>query len=173
MPVNRILSIVSGIRKWVTPITTSAGVGDALKPINTNASGVIDITLLPGGLANVIIAVASEALSAGDAVNLWDDAGTTKLRKADADGGVSKKTDGFVIAAFALGATATAYKDGSLTGLAGLTPGVDYFTSTAAGGITSDPSGYTAAGQAVQRVGKAQSASVLQIQIDSNPGENE
>lgn len=171
MAVNKILSLVAGLKRWVIPISTSAGAGDADKPIVTNAAGVVDITLLPGGLANTIIAQCSEDLAAGNAVNLWNDAGTTKLRKADADGGVSKKCDGFVISAYASGDSATAYKDGSITGLSGLTLGADYFLSTTAGGITADPSGYASSAQTIQHVGKAQSASVLQIQIDHDPGE--
>lgn len=174
MAVNRIWSIVSGVKKWVLPITTSAGAGDANKPVATNAAGVLDITLLPGGLANTIVAVCSEDLTAGNTVNLWNDSGTTKLRKADADGGNAKKADGFVISNYTTGDSVTAYKDGSITGLSGLTPGADYFQSTTAGGITTDTSGYTASGQLPgQHVGKAQSASVLQIQIDNDPGENE
>lgn len=169
MTVARILSLVGGLRKWVAPISTSAGAGDADKPVVTNASGQLDITLLPGGLANTIILEASEALTAGNLVNMWDDAGTAKLRKADADA-LAKKADGMVLSSFSSGATATAYKDGKITGLSGLTVGADYYLSTTAGGLTTDPSAYTSTGQIVQHVGKAETASVLQLQIDSDPG---
>jgi hypothetical protein len=152
MTVHKDMKLKAGLKTWVTPVSVSAGAGDADKSVVLNADGKLDVTLLPGGLANTIVALASENLAAGDAVNLWDDAGTAKLRKADADT-ISKKCDGFVIASVTSGASATAYKDGSVTGLSGLTVGADYFLSTTAGGITTDPSGYTTSGQTVQHVG--------------------
>ncbi|MNZ71546.1 hypothetical protein D3C78_899100 [compost metagenome] len=91
---------------------------------------------------------------------MYNDAGTVKVRKADA--ATLKAADGFVLEAVGSGANATVYPLGELNSqLTGLTPGGDYFLSTTApGGVqTSAPS---AAGQLYQRLGVAISATELQ-----------
>jgi len=165
-------ALVSGLKKWVTAIQTSAGVGDAGKIPALNSAGQLDITMFPSGLANTIIAPASEDLAAGDAVNLWDNAGTISLRKADATS-ASKRAHGFTLAAFLSGATATAYKDGAITGLSGLTKGAEYYLSTTPGGlaVAATIAGYTTSGNLIQHLGVAESASKLQLCIDPDPAQ--
>lgn len=141
-------------------ITTTTGVSDANKLIETDSTGHIAEALLPTGIgADVKVAVASEALSAGDLVNLWSDAGTLKARKADATAGIAKSADGFVKSAVSLGANATVYLDGTNANLTGLTVGSQYYLSATAGGVTTTIP--TTSGYGYQYVGKASSATEL------------
>ena len=139
---------------------TSAGVGDAGKLVALNPSGKLDGTLFPAGVGEEIITlVASEALSAGDFVNVWDDAGTPKMRKADATS-TGKAADGFVTSSVTLSATGTFYAMGALNDqLSALTPGAIYYLSTTAGAAsTTRP---IATGNIIQRVGRAVNATTI------------
>lgn len=133
----------------------SAGSVDAGKLVKLDAGGKIDPTMLPVGPETRSM-VASENLSAGDVVNLWNDAGTIKMRRADADNG--RAIDGFVVAAVANGATGTVnIEEGVITGLDGLTIGAIYWLSTTAGALT--VTAPTGTGVLAQIAGKALSAS--------------
>lgn len=137
----------------------SAGETDAGKIVALDASGRLDNTVMPVGIgADTALISASEALAAGDLVNLWTDAGTVKARKADATT-TGKEAVGFVTASVASGTDATVYFDGTISGLTGLTPGARCYLATTAGGVTTTaPSG---AGNIVQEVGYALSATSL------------
>lgn len=147
----------------VIPNTTSAGVADANKLVMLDSSGKLDISLLPNGIgADTKIAPASENLSAGDIVNLWNNSGTLKVRKADASGGVAKKAIGFVSSAVTSGQDATVYLDGTISGLSGLTLGTTYALShSTPGGVIALASATTTAGHILQEVGYATSATEL------------
>lgn len=147
-------SIING--KAVT-----AGAADAGKPILTNGSGKLDETMLPTGLgADVWPLTASEALTAGDFVNIWNDGGTAKVRKADATT-EGKHAMGFVKAAVALNAQATVYFEGTNDQVTGQTPGDVYLQTTAGRGGAAAPS---AAGNVIQRIGFAVSATAVNFQ---------
>ena len=151
----------AGKKTQVVPISTSAGAADAGKMVQTDASGKLDNSLMPSGLgADSRTVVASEALNAGDLVNLYDNAGTINMRKADASqANAAYAADGYVLAAVAAGGSGTCYFDDTISGLSGLTVGATYFLSATAGGITATAP--TTAGQCVQSVGKAVSATEL------------
>lgn len=119
--------------------TTSAGAADAGKIIALNASGKLDNTMLPAGVGvESRTIVASEDLSAGDLVNIWNDAGTPKVRKADASN--LRAAHGYVTEAVTSGSNATVYFDGVISGLTGLTVGAYYYLSdSVAGGISATP----------------------------------
>jgi hypothetical protein len=140
-------------------LVTSAGAGDAGKIVGLDAGGHLDPTVMPTGIgADTAIVPASEALAAGDLVNLWTDTGAVKARKADATTS-GKEAVGFVLAAVESAAEATVYFDGTIAGLTGLTPGARYYLSTTAGTpVTTAPS---TAGNVVQEVGYALSATSL------------
>lgn len=143
-------------------VQTSAGAGDAGKIPALGADGKISDTMMPTGIgAETQVAPASEALSAGDLVNFWNDSGTLKMRKADASGGAAKKADGFVKSAYAQNDSATAYTDGKVTGLTSLTIGSLYYLSATPGAITTTIP--TTAAHIAQFVGKAVSATELQF----------
>lgn len=140
---------------------TSAGVADASKIVALDATGRISTTMMPVGVAaDTASVVASEALSAGDLVNIFNNAGTANVRKADATT-AGKEAHGFVLAAVAAAASATVYFESSNTAVTGRTPGVQYLATTAGSTTTTAPS---AAGNVVQIVGFATSATVINFQ---------
>ena len=119
----------------VNSVTTSAGAGDTGKVVALDAAGKIDSTMMPTGVgADTKTFVASETLAAGDLVNIWDDSGTPKARKADASGGSAKRAVGFVLSGYSSAATATVYFKGTITGLSGLTGGNPLYLSGSSAG---------------------------------------
>jgi hypothetical protein len=138
-------------------IQTSAGAGDAGKIPALDAAGRLDNSMMPVGLgADTASVTTSEALAAGDLVNIWNSTGA-KARKADATV-AGKEAHGFVLSAVSSGASATVYFEGTNTGVTGLTPGVNYLSTTAGTATATAPSG---SGNVVQRVGFATAAAAL------------
>lgn len=111
------------------------------------------------GSGNSTTITASEALSAGNLVNIWDSSGA-KVRKADATV-VGKEAHGFVSSAVSNGATATVNFSGNITGLSGLTPGLQFLSTTAGASSSTAP---TASGNIVQCIGFATSTSTINFQ---------
>lgn len=141
-------------------IQTSAGAGDAGKIPGVDASGRLDTSFMPSGIGAPTEAItASEALAAGDLVNVWNSTGA-KVRKADASTS-GKEAHGYVLAAVANAATATVYFSAADTQVTGLTPGVQYLSAATPGLATATPPSGT--GQVVQRVGVATAAAVLEF----------
>jgi len=147
---DKFLDLVNGVHTLKTPPTTSTGSGDAGKIPALDANGKWDESFMPSGIgAENFMAVCSEGLTAGDIVNIWNDLGVTKIRKADA--GSNKPGRGFVRQTYLSGSTATVQLDGTNDQLSGLTPGAIYFLSaTTPGGVTVTPP--TTSGQLVQPV---------------------
>ncbi|MBI3257874.1 MAG: hypothetical protein HYZ54_00080 [Ignavibacteriae bacterium] len=144
----------------VNSVTSSSGSGDTGKVVALDGSGKIDTTMMPTGVgADTASITASEALSAGDLVNVHDSSGA-KVRKADATTS-GKEAHGFVLSSVSNGASATVYFEGSNTSVTSLTPGVYYLSATAGGVSATAPS---SSGNVVQRVGFATSATVLNFQ---------
>lgn len=162
---SKYLDIVNGRTTQKSANTTSAGVSDANKLVALNGQGKIDDTMLPTGIgAETKQAPASENLGAGDWVNFWDDAGTTKVRKADAST-AGKEADGFVLAAVTAGNNAIVYLEGINNQESGLTGGSRYYLSaTTAGAATDTPPSGT--GKVVQYLGKALSATEISFEGD-------
>jgi hypothetical protein len=134
----------------------------ANKTVKTDGSGKLDVSLMPTGVGvDASTITTSEALAAGDFVNIWNSTGA-KARKADA-ATAGKHAMGFVLSAFASAAPATVYFEGTNTQVTGQTPG-DVFLSTTAGAATSvAPS---AAGNIVQPIGVATSATSINFQYN-------
>jgi hypothetical protein len=150
--------------------TTSTGSASAGKIPAADASGRLDESWLPVGVgADTFTGVASEALSAGDFVNVFSASGVFSVRKADNSNG--RPAQGFVIAAVAAAATATVHQLGEAnTGVSGLTPGTKYFLGTNGGVISvpldkDDPDN---AGYLSQYVGVAKGATEL-LTISATP----
>jgi hypothetical protein len=128
-----------------------------------NSSSKIDATLLPTGIAaDTVTAVASEALAAGDLVNLYSNAGTVNARKADASGGAAKQAHGFVLASVSSSGTATVYMEGSNTSASSLTVGNQFLSGSTPGKSTATAPTTTA--YIVQRVGFAVSATLINFE---------
>jgi len=138
-------------------IVTSAGAGDSGKIPGLDAGGQLDQSFMPTGIgADTASITASEALAAGDLVNVWNSTGA-KVRKADATT-AGKEAHGFVKASVSSSASATVYFEGGITGLTSLTPGVQYLSTTPGIASATAPS---ASGNVVQRVGFATAATAL------------
>lgn len=140
MAAQKPLQIVAGVPTAVTAVESSVGAGDEGKIVALNATGLIDVTMLPAGIgADTITAVASEALVAGNIVNVYSNAGTKAVRKADASS-AAKYAVGFVLAAVANAATATIYLGGLNDQVTGLTPGVtQWLSAVTPGAVTATP----------------------------------
>jgi hypothetical protein len=146
----------------VTP-TTSAGAADAGKIIGLDASGRLDVSVMPTGIgADTQVITASEALAAGDFVNVHESTGA-KVRKASA-ASVATEAHGYVLAAVASAGAATVYFEGTnATGQTGLTGGDVYLSPTTPGKATSTVP--ATAGQIVQVIGVATSATAVNSNI--------
>jgi hypothetical protein len=97
----------------------------------------------------------SEALDAGDLINIYNDGGA-KARKADAS--LNYTAVGYVLEVYSLEEIATVYLSGIITGLTGLTPGAKQYLSTT-GDITETAP--TTTGYIVHEVGTALSATTM------------
>ena len=163
---EKVLTLGTDGVKELVPIDASTGVADAGKVVGTDANGKVNITLLPDGIgSDTKVAIASESLLAGDFVNFWNDAGTLKVRKADASNGYTKAADGYVKANVSMNANATVCFDGTNTALAGLMMvGKYYLSATTPGGIVMTAP--TASGHIAQYLGKALSITELTVEID-------
>jgi hypothetical protein len=137
---------------------SSAGAGDSGKIPALDASGRLDNSFLPVGIgADTAIITASEALAAGDFVNVW----ASGVRKADASTS-GKEAHGFVLTAVAAAAPATVYFEGTNTQVTGMTSGVVFLSPTTAGLATATPP--TTAGHISQIIGVAVSATAINFQ---------
>lgn len=144
----------------VNAVNASAGAGDAAKIVQLDSSGKIDSTMMPVGVgADSAVITTSEALSAGDFVNIWNSTGA-KARKADATV-AGKEAHGFVLVGVGSAAAATVYFEGTNTGVTGQTPGPVFLSTTAGVAAAAAPSG---AGNVVQRIGFAISATAINFQ---------
>jgi len=143
----------------------STGVNEAGKIVALDSTGKLDNSVLPVGVGpDTKILPAAEALGAGDFVNIFNDAGTVKVRKADATT-AGKEANGFVLSAVTAGADATVYFEGTNNQLSGLTGGAVYFLSTTAGGVTSTAP--SSSGNVVQRIGRALSATEINVEFST------
>lgn len=154
------ISNVAGQLTEVAGLATSAGAGDAGKIPQLDGTGRLDASMMPVGIgADTATITTSEALSAGDFVNVWNSSGA-KARKADASV-AGKEAHGFVLAGVISGASATVYFEGPNTQVTGATPGNVFLSTTPGLSTSTAPS---SAGNVVQRIGFAVSSTVINFQ---------
>lgn len=140
----------------------SAGAGDSGKVLRLDGAGRIDPTAMPVGIgADTQSIQASENLSAGDFINVWNSTGA-RVRKADATT-AGKHAMGFVLSAVTSGANATVYFEGTNTAVTGQTPGDVFLATTAGTATTTAPN---ASGNVVQPIGIATSATSINFQYN-------
>lgn len=157
---NTYLDNVAGEMQQKAAINTSAGAGDAGKIPALDSAGRMSPTMLPVGVGVLVKSiVSSENLAARDMVNVWNDAGTIKVRKADANNNMP--CHGYVSAAVTSPAAADVYFDGIISGFVGLTLGARYYLSETAGEITATPP--SASASLVQYIGVAVSATEIEF----------
>lgn len=111
-------------------------------------------------VAGVGVALVAQALSPGMAVNVYNDAGTAKVRKAIATS-VDMLANGFVMDAASVGQMVNVYSFGLNNAVSGLTPGVLYLSATTAGAYTSTA---PTTPNLVQELGFAISATLMAFQ---------
>lgn len=152
----------AGRLKEKEAVVSSSGATDAGKIPALDATGRLDETMMPTGIgADTATVSASEALSAGDFVNIYDDVGTPKCRKADA--ATNKPAHGFVLSAVTAGNDATIYFEGSNTQVTGMTAGRVYLSGSTPGAATNTPP--TTSTYIVQCVGVAVSATHINVEL--------
>jgi hypothetical protein len=155
------LARVAGKTKQIFGIQTSAGAGDAGKLIAAGTDGKLDSSFMPTGIgANQVVVPATEALSAGQFINLYNVTGTLSARLADNSN--NRAAWGYVTAAVTSGAQATVYRLNTVNAnLSGLTPGSDYWLGVAGGTIAAPLDPVTGTGKMDQYLGVAKSATEL------------
>lgn len=142
--------------------TSSVGSGDSGVIPALDASGRLSNSFMPTGIgADTASISTSESLAAGNLINIFDDAGAGKVRKADASQ-AGFEAHGFVMEAFTHPTTATIYFEGNNSSVTGLTPGRQYLSATTAG--TSTDTAPSGTGKVVQVVGFATAATNINFQ---------
>jgi len=163
MAAKSFIRLVAGRLQEIAGVIISAGAGNDGDIPALDATGRLDVTVMPVGVGpDVKLHPASENLTAGNFVNIWNDAGTLKVRKADATA-AGKEADGYVLANVTSPADATVYFGAINTGLSALTLGSIYYLSTTPGAATATPP--SATGNVVQELGKAISATEIEADI--------
>lgn len=163
---EKYIKVVSGQLTEQEATVISTGAGDAGEIPALDSTGRLDSSVMPSGFgAETTTATASEALAAGDFVNLYDSTGL-KVRKADASGGNAKKAHGYVLASVSSSATATIYYGNLNNQLSSLTVGAVYYLSgTTPGAVTSTAP--TTSGHIVQQLGVARSTTELIVEVEN------
>jgi len=162
---NKYVALISGRLREVLATVVSSGAVDDGKIVALDSNGRLDVSLMPVGMGDETKAiVASEALSAGDLVNIWNSAGTAKIRKADGST-AGKEANGFVLASVSNGASGTVYLEGTVTGLSGLVVGERLYLSDVAPGAVVNVAP-TGTNKVVQYVGTAISANEFSFEPD-------
>lgn len=158
---NKYIANVAGVLTEVAAVQTSTGATDANKVVALDSNGQLATSMMPTGVAaDTASVVASEALAAGNLVNIYNVGGVATARKADATT-AGKEAHGFVLAAVLNAANATIYFEGNNNQVTGLTPGKQFLATTAGGTTVTAPS---TAGNVVQTVGFATSATSMNFQ---------
>jgi hypothetical protein len=148
------------LRKYYTDTTIYSL--SAYKLVGTlNNETIADNSLTPEKMVTGYV-TASEALVAGNIVNVWNSAGQFRVRKACAGPTNRAEAHGFILDSVAAGAIVRVYHMGYNRLLTELAPG-NQFLSTIAGEVTNQPP--TTIGAIVQAVGFAP----LNYVLDFNP----
>ena len=163
MAAKKYISLLAGKLTQVAATIVSTGAPNDGDLVALDSTGKLDESVLPVGVGpDVKVLEASEALVAGDYVNIWNDGGTEKVRKADNSN--SREAHGFVKEAFAAAATATVFFEGPNNSLAGIVPGTRYYLGTAGAAVTAPPS--APAAQIHQLLGTGMDSTSINTDID-------
>lgn len=159
---DKYLKQVAGAFQEVVSIQATAGAGDAGKIVAVGPDGRFDVSFMPSGIgADTATITASEALAAGDFINIYNSTGA-KARKADASTS-GKEAHGFVLESVSSSALATVYFEGRNPQVTGLNAGVVYLSAATPGLSTNTPP--SATGNIVQRLGVAVAATEINAEM--------
>jgi hypothetical protein len=163
MSAKKFIRNIAGRLTEVLGIVVSAGAGNDGDIPALDASGKLDISLMPSGIgASTISATATETISAGDWVNLWLNGGILSVRKADATTN-AKPCNGYAVAGITSAASGTIYLGGQNSGVTGRTIGaMQYLSTTPGASVETAPSG---SGNLVQQLGPALAATQVRMNI--------
>ncbi len=159
MPAKKYIKLNSSGRLEQQSATVVSGGGSNAGDIpGLDDTGRLDISVMPVGIgAETQLATATENLSEGDWVHIFNNAGVRSMRKALA-ADATRPADGYVINAVTLGAQDLVYTDGKNAKVAlgsfvlnDLGKRVFLSPSTAGGSTITPP---TTSGQLLQKVGK-------------------
>jgi len=145
---------------WVQKLFTDDAINDlnAAKLFGTVSGGIIAAASLHPSKLSATMVQASEALTAGDIVNVYSLYGDGRTRKASAAVGQRYEAHGYVRDTVPSGTLVAVYHTGYNTLMSGLTPGNQWLSVTP-GKTQAQPPIVT--GQLVQRVGHSPVNSVL------------
>jgi hypothetical protein len=161
MAAKSFIRLVGGVFREVFGVQSSAGAANAGDVVALDDTGRIDTSMMPVGIgADTQEIATSESIAAGDFVNVWNDGGTPKVRKADASS-AGKDAHGFVLEAASAGNPATVYFEGTNTQVTGQVAGIVYLQTVAGSGGNVVPS---ASGNVVQQIGIATSATTINFE---------
>ncbi len=161
MAAKSFIRLINGVLTRVSGVVISAGATNDGDIPALDSSGRLDSSVMPVGIgADTASINASEALAAGDYVNIWNNSSAFAVRKADATV-AGKEAHGFVLSAVSSGAAATVYFEGTNTQVTAQTPGPVFLQTTAGKGGATVPS---ATGNVVQNIGYATSATSVNFQ---------
>ena len=154
----------SGVITELEATVTSAGAGNAGDIVALDGTGKLDNSVMPVGIgADTAVLATTENLSAGDFVNIFNDSGTPKARKADATT-TGKFAHGFVLAGTTSPNNATVYFEGTNTQVSTVTGGRLYLATTAGGWTATAPS---ASGNVVQAIGVGTSSTTINFEPEA------
>lgn len=142
---------------------TSTGVAEAGKIPALDGTGRLDPSLMPVGVGpDVSNLEATENISSGKYVNIWDDGGTPKVRLADNSN--DRPAHGFVKDTVLSGANVNVFFEGPNLNVTGRTPGARQFLGVNGGVTETRP--VAPAALIVQFLGIAVSTTAINTDID-------
>lgn len=162
------LARVNGRLQQIFAIVVSSGAANSGDIAALGADGRFDETVMPLGIgANIVVAEASEAISAGRFVNLFYDTGVLKMRLADNSN--ARPAWGYVRDSVASAVDGSVYRINTTNAnMSALTPGADYWLGVAGGVIDTPLNAETDTGKLDQYLGVASSATEL-VTVEHSP----
>lgn len=158
-------TLQGGKGKLIEATVASTGVAEAGDVVALDASGKLDASVLPVGVGpDVKIVEASEALTAGDYVNIFDNAGTPNVRLADNSNG--REAHGYVLASFAITENAQVFFEGPNTAASSALAGQRAYLGTAGDIITTPLDPATQTGNIHQLLGSYVDVNEINTDID-------
>lgn len=179
MPADKYIALdtTTGRLRQVSATDQSTGAAQAGDVVALDATGKLDPSLLPsgvGGGGQVVAINTTEALTAGDWVNIFNSSGQKACRKALAQD-ATKPAHGYVLESYGSGVLANVYIGGvnskiALTGFAVADIGARAFLSPTTSGGTTKTMPQTA-GQLVQAVGSVIDVDANNVSVEMEFGE--
>tara|TARA_R110002153_G_scaffold136399_2_gene286299 strand:+ start:2716 stop:3225 length:510 start_codon:yes stop_codon:yes gene_type:complete len=160
---KKYMQLVNGKKSLTKSKDLSTGAADAGEIVALNAEGKIDSTMLQD-IDNTNVP-ASEDLSSGDYVNIFDDGGVVKARKADNSN--NRPAHGYVKDNVVAPANVTVFFEGTNANLSALTEGSRQYLGTAGSAVETplDPTNAADDGKIHQLLGVAISATEVNTDI--------